>query len=348
MVRDGKNYAANRAMGSWEEAEETYRAMSGLVVEELCGEPEAFRVKRINDMPGFIGPGGGGAKPCGMICVDGKLYFAAQNLLGYKTAPHHPKSQHGSDATILCSEDYGAHWTPELNDLLYQFTLEQYDRAAGMQSSWRTSEEERCEYQGWKPMFPGSLFGGPSFIQFGKNNNQAVDEYVYAVSTDQWDNGNELRLGRVHKDRIMQRDAWEFAVPEGEKQVNWTKNLEDSKPILEMDRHIGLPEMVYIASLRKYLLLTWGLHTDFKTATGSELTILESEQPWGPFSLVHYEWMWYSRECCPYTPRIPLKWFDQEKLEGYILHSGNWETDVPYYLPQVRKFRLTVRTDDCR
>ena len=86
--------------------------------------------------------------------------------------------------------------------------------------------------------------------------------------------------------------------------------------------------------------------------TGSELTILESDNIWGPFYLLHYEWMWDSRECCPYNPRIPLKWFDQNTLEGYLLHSGSWgymgEDGVwlnppEYYRPHFKKFKIGHR-----
>lgn len=346
MMRDGLAYAADPSRGGWSETEETYRAMSGLTVEQLTGPPEEFRVFRVNDMPGFIGPGGGGAKPCGMICVEGKLYYAVQNLLGWKS-PERPHSQWGGDATILCSEDHGKTWSPELNDLLGEFHRQYFDRSGGTAQSWRIPEGERTEFGGWKPMFPGAEFGGLSFVQFGKNNGDAVDDYVYAVSGDQWDNGRKLMLGRVQKDRIMVRQAWQFASLDENGDPIWHKELSAAEPILEIPGHISLPEMVYIASLKKYILLTWALHTDFRTPTGSELTILEADKPWGPFSLVHYDWTWYKREACPYTPRIPLNWFDGETLEGYILHSGNWETQVPYYLPQVRKFKFTVRIDDC-
>jgi len=296
-------------------------------------------------MRGYIGGGGGGPKPTGMTSVDGKLYYAVQNILGSKPPRFREKSQHGSDATILCSEDFGKKWIPDLNELLSELEKEQYDRN---KSTWITPPEQRSEYKNWKPMFSGNLFGGPSFVQFGKNNEDAVDGYVYAISADHWDNGRDLRLGRAPKDNIMDRGKWEFAIPEGEYNVKWTSVLEESVPILEIDKHISTPEMVYVRSLNKYILLTWALHTDFRTPTGSELTILEANQPWGPFSLVHYEWMWYKRDACCYTPRIPLKWFDYENLTGYLLHSGNWETQVPYYLPQIRKFKFTIRTDNCR
>jgi len=33
-------------------------------------------------MPEYTGFGGNGSKPCGMISVDGTIYYAVQNLLG--------------------------------------------------------------------------------------------------------------------------------------------------------------------------------------------------------------------------------------------------------------------------
>jgi hypothetical protein len=193
LVRDGRNYIP----ATWMESEEVYRIASGLVIERMHGDAGHFKVERINDMEGFIGGGGAGPKPTGMICVDSKLYFAAQNLLGWKKPRFREKSQHGSDASILCSEDYGKTWTPDLNQLLLDFEKEYYDRAGGF-DGWKIPSEDRNNIKGWEPMFSGNLFGGPSFVQFGKNNEDAIDEYVYAVSGDHWDNGRELRLGRVH------------------------------------------------------------------------------------------------------------------------------------------------------
>jgi len=344
MMRGGKPYRNNPELGGWGESEETWQKMSGQVFEKFTGHPEfsgSFSVERGHDMPGYTGPGGSGPKPCGMICVDGKIYYAVQNLLGYKTPPNRAKSQNGADATILCSDDYGKTWTPELNQLLAEFTAEQYIRGKPVDGSdWKTSQEERIGYKGWKPMFPGSKFGGPSFVQFGKNNADAVDNYVYAVSGDQWDNGKNLMLGRVPNDKIMDRESWEFVSVDNNYKPTWHKNIDDAMPVLEMEGHLSIPEMVYIKSLGKYILLTWGLHTDFNPSAGSELTILESDSPYGPFSLVHYDWMWYKRECCAYNPRIPQKWYNPESNQGYLLFSGNWNTQEPYYRPQLRKFKF--------
>jgi hypothetical protein len=322
-------------------SQEHYPGMSGLVLEKIIGGPEPFGVCRVNDMPAYTGFGGNGAKPSGMICVDGKLYYAVQNLLGMKTPPHRPGSQHGSDATIICSADHGKTWIPDLDETLKGFAGEHYHMDYGKwETHWLTEERLRTDYRGWQPMFPGSAFGGPSFVQFGKNNADAVDGDVYAISSDQWDNGRIIRLGRVPKDRILDRTAWEFAALGSSEDPVWHSEIVDASPILDIEGHISLPEMVYIASIRKYLLLTWGLHKDFSISAGSELTVLEADYPWGPFALVHYDWMWDRRECCPYAPRVPLKWFDGETLTGYLLHSGGWGS--PFYVPHVRRFKLSA------
>jgi hypothetical protein len=319
-----------------------YQRTSGHVVEKLTGTPEQFSVERVNDMPGHTGWGGHGPKPSGMISVDGSLYYAVQNLLGWKPPRYGINSQHGSDASLFRSDDYGKTWTPDINDTLAAFYREEHTIGAwdDTRKAWKTPPPERTNANGWKPMFPGNWFGGPSFIQFGQDNEEAADDYVYAISADHWHNGSDLRLGRVSKDAIMDASRWEFAVPEDDGGVKWTDNLYRSLPVLAIERHISLPEMVYLPKIRKYILLTWGLHHDFRASTGAELTVLEADNPWGPFSLVYYEWMWGKREGGHYCPRIPLKWFNQDTLSGYLLYSGNWETITPYYMPQVRAFKF--------
>lgn len=320
-----------------------YQRVSGHVFEKLTGTPEKFGVERIHDFPGQTGWGGSGPKPSGLISVDGVLYYAVQNLLGWKPARYETDSQHGSDATILRSADGGRTWTPDLDGMLADYYKKEHTVGVPHHEAWKTAPELRTQVGNWTPMFPGSWFGGPSFVQFGKDNANAVDEYVYAISTDQWDNGTELRLGRVSKDAIMDRSAWEFAIPQEDGGVEWTKKLYLSRPVLAIENHISMPEMVYLNEKRKYLLLTWALHENFHASAGSELTVLEADHPWGPFYLVSYEWMWGRRAGGHYCPRIPLKWFNQKTLTGAMVYSGNWETQIPYYMPQARMFQLLCK-----
>jgi hypothetical protein len=290
---------------------------TGMDVEMITGDPENYRISRPNLLSDFLGFGGAGPKPSGMICVDGNLYLAAQNLCGSKPPRYGERCQHGSDAHVFVSKDHGITWSPGLGGM-------------------------------GKPMFPGCLFGGPAFVNFGRNNEHARDSYVYAASGDQWDNGCEVRMGRVPAERIQDRSAWEWVsevTAEGD--AVWTADLELATPILSAERSIGLPEVVYLHQLKRYLLLTWRLHQDFRPE-GSDLYIYEAAEPWGPYTLVYSEEFWEGKEVNPYCPRIPLKWMEPDGVTGWIQFSGNWRSPYDrdalrvFYRSNVRKFRLLL------
>ena len=290
----------------------------GMDVEKIEGDPPRYRVTRPDDLWYFRGGGGHGPKPSGMICVEGSLYLAFQNMLGHKPPAHGTNSQHGSDAFILVSHQHGQYWLPHFTEMPPT------------------------------PMFPGYKFGGPAFVNFGKNNAGARDEYVYALSGDQWDNGSDIRLGRVPATTITDPAAWEWVSDLHDvTHPQWSDDLEHSLPIVSWERHLGMPDMVYLPAIKRYLLLSWHLHEDFNPS-GSDLIIMESPEPWGPFSLVHYA-PWEDARVSPYCPRIPLKWLEPDGLTGWMLFSGSWGSPDdqgtswrPYYRPNVRKFRLTL------
>lgn len=297
----------------------------GLDAEKFSGMPPRYSITRVNPMRDFKGIGGGGTKPAGMICVNGVLYLAFQNLLGMKPPVYGPQdrgsgvagqiSQHGSDASIVSSRDHGKTWTPSIKDIK-------------------------------EPMFPGSSFGGPAFVNTGRDNSGAPDSYVYAVSTDQWDNGSKLRVGRVPADRIQDASAWEWISElKDYKQPQWSNKLQKAVPVFVDDRRISLPDMVYVASIHRYLLLTWRLHKDFSPDDGTELMIYDAPHPWGPFTLVHHETIWESVEVNPYCPRLPLKWLTLKGnvLTGWIQFSGSWRKDSLEYRSHVRQFTMKVK-----
>jgi len=309
---------------TWADDDEIYTAagdplwgesISGLDVEKFTGGPEDYKITKLNHMNEYLGWGGDGPKPSGMICVNGVLYLAFQNMLRMKKPPHSLKSQHGSDAHIVYSTSKGLLWTEAFPNIA-------------------------------KPMFPGHFFGGPSFVQFGKNNANARDDYVYAVSSDQWDNGTHMRLGRVPADKIIQRYSWQWVSAfKASGEPVWHDDLNEATPVLSSYKSIGLPEMVYIKALNRYLLFTWRLYEDFSNEHGTDLIIYESPEPWGPFFLVHTEKYWEGKEFNPYCPRVPLKWMDPDGLSGWLQFSGNWSAEgnkAGYYRSSVRKFKLIV------
>jgi hypothetical protein len=290
---------------------------SGLDVERFSGNPPDYSVSKVSHMNDYLGWGGDGPKPSGMICVDGVLYLAFQNLLRTRRPAHGLASQHGTDAHIVYSTNKGKHWwTPALATIK-------------------------------EPMFPGHKFGGPAFVNSGKDNAGARDEYVYAVSGDQWDNGSNLRLGRVPADNIVWRGGWEWVCAfTANGDPAWGRDLESAIPVLSVHRCIGLPEMVYLAGIERCLLITWRLHRDFSPDHGTDLYIYDAPEPWGPFSLAHFEEYWEGQGFNPYCPRLPLKWVEEDGVTGWLQFSGSWGPRGQaqgYYRSNVRRFRLVLR-----
>jgi hypothetical protein len=312
---------------SWAEDDEIYtsagdplwgESRSGLDVEKISGPPTGYKITKVNPMNDYLGWGGDGPKPSGMICSEGILYLAFQNLLRSRKPVYGLVSQHGSDAQIVYSTNHGMFWVPSLGNIP-------------------------------APMFPGHKFGGPAFLNFGKNNANARDEFVYAVSSDQWDNGSNLRLGRVRSDSIMRREAWEWVCaysPSGH--PAWSPDLDQAIPVLSLHRWVSIPEMVYLAGIDRYLLFTWRLHGDFSPDQGTDLLVLEAPEPWGLFSLVHFEEYWEGRDFNPYCPRMPLKWMEADGVTGWLQFSGSWGPkgqEAGYYRSNIRKFRLKMASN---
>jgi hypothetical protein len=125
----------------------------------------------------------------------------------------------------------------------------------------------------------------------------------------------------------------------------WTNNLARAVPVLSRYRQISLPDMVYVAPLRRYLLLTWSQNRDFDPDQGSQLFIYETSEPWGPFILVHHEDPWENADVTPYCPRLPLKWIRaaDDGIIGWLQFSGSWRKNSLEYRSHVRPFRVRIR-----
>jgi hypothetical protein len=294
--------------------------VDGLDFECIDGPAPNIHITRPNRMDDFRGGGGSGPKPSGLISVKGVLYLAFQNATGRGDANLGGNRNvsytmgnygHGYDAQIIASSDFGRTWKPSFRELK-------------------------------QTMFPGRIFGAPAFINFGKDNEGARDGFVYAISGEGWDNGDHCRLGRVPADKILQTEAWEWVSSIGESGPSWSGKMSDATPVLTHPGYLGMVDMVYLHSIRRYLLLAWRNKVKSDPYAGSELLIYDAPEPWGPFTFVYHEDPWESIALNPYNPRLPLKWFDHTKKAGWMLFSGSWrdETLSTTYRVHVRPFRL--------
>ena len=136
------------------------------------------------------GPDGCMWKANGINCIDGILYaFVSRHEVDAFCNPEKrdlSKYQTAVNSSLILSNDKGKTWQRSAQD--------NYD----------------------KPMFPGRRLGSPFFIKYGKNgigNAHQADKYVYIVSNDgYWENGNDMILGRVLKNKINLLNScdWQF------------------------------------------------------------------------------------------------------------------------------------------
>ena len=254
-------------------------------------------------------------KSSGCTCLNGVLYWVvARHMYGEDSGDPY-RRQPAHDASIIKSSDFGKTWT--------RLAQENYDH----------------------PMFPGSRFATPYFIEYGRS--AGVDNsrrYVYAVSNNGfWDCGDDMILGRVRKAKIdaLQGADWEyFTVGDGMRSSVWSHNFNDAQPIVAGTRKWGMTGGVYLPAHGRYLMIGWyypaggGKITDACTHTVWDF--YEAPRPWGPWTKIgSYDSTpqgYYSPEICPK--------FQTEK-EVYIFTAGNWHNREVYRLTIV-PLELTV------
>jgi hypothetical protein len=197
-------------------------------------------------------------KPTGMLCIQGAVYLAFQNL-NENTFDDAPA------ASIARSNDYGNTWT--------------WDSSAPMFGG-----------AGKTPLFT-TIF----FLDYGKNSINSIDSYVYAYGLDNnWREQQALYLARVPASSIQTRSSWQFftGVDAGGNPL-WTSDITQKKPVV-LDTRLLYPVMfgtdcpaqnpviaqggvVYDQPLKRYIFSSWSCATH---------EIYEAPQPWGPWSHV--------------------------------------------------------------
>jgi hypothetical protein len=189
--------------------------------------------------------------------------------------------------------------------------------------------------QGRHWQFPKQPFPGPTgnlnFIQYG-DNAAAPDGYVYAIATEREFNASTLILGRARADTadITNPSRWQWAAGSetvgGRSVPDWTSTISRAQPVLTWNNHITYPRMSYDAALHRYLLTftySYGGSPPGIWKDGSELVILESPNPWGPFSFVARDP--YFGPSNGYDPALPENWINTNGVDMWMTWAANFD-----------------------
>lgn len=166
----------------------------------------------------------------------------------------------------------------------------------------------------------------PTVCNYRKNYQGALDDYVYSYlirfqsykgpdnypDKVDWLNCQKpgiIDLTRVHKDEILNRNAYTFYVGMEINKPLWTKDINKRKPVFENNAGVGwCINVSYNKGLRRYLLTSE--HTE--THRGN-IGIFDAPEPWGPWTTFCYEKQWGEGH-------IPLNTF-------YWNFSNKWLSD---------------------
>ena len=206
------------------------------------------------------------------------------------------------------------------------------------------------------PEFFGARLGAPAFLTFGPGNTEtpaAFAPYVYAISNDvSWATGDNVFLGRVPRDEVIDRGAWEFYDGTDDSGTpRWTKDENRAKPIFSDPDHVGHPTITYNKGLGRFILLVSSDMVPHKEDSPpevvdrwnleSEMQMYEGPTPWGPWSIFHDEVRWGGADHTHYLPQMPASWLGADGLSGSLLFAGDYvKRKAEHYGFMTQQFRL--------
>ena len=192
--------------------------------------------------------------------------------------------------------------------------------AGNSQLAWSADHAQTWTWSDWK--FTES-FGCPTFLNFGPDYAGARDEYVYAYSFDSdsaYEPADRMVLARVPKDRIRDRDAYEFFVRlSAEGEPVWTDDIGERGAVFVHPGRCYRSGITYNAPLKRYLWCQTIPGDDTRFAGG--FAIYDAPEPWGPWTTVFFTDKW---DVGPgESSSLPTKWMSADGKTVCLVFSGD-------------------------
>jgi len=210
--------------------------------------------------------------------------------------------------------------------VLYLWAFHADNRGGGSLLAVSHDKGVHWTYQDWAFL----EFGLCGFVNYGRDYEGARDEYVYSYSHD----GALGRLPadrfvmmRVPKDRICERDAYEFFVSrDADGGARWTRDVGEAGAVFEHPDACGRSAMTYNPYVKRYFW--WQqVHNpaDVKDRADTRFEggfgIYDAPEPWGPWTTVYFTPKW---DVGPGEHGdFPAKWMSEDGQSMYLVFSGD-------------------------
>jgi hypothetical protein len=317
--------------GNWLDGEYGYHNH----IYRIIGDANNFTRQDIPAYPQFIFDGNGWFG-YGIGSVNGALYSMVSRTPG----PSWDGPFRG--VKMLKSPDNGQTWYRVSRDGQERF-LDPWDKAREeVNQKEMFFLEESGRSRDGEMAFPFSFC---AFVQNGRDNSSAKDEYVYIYSPE-GSQAHQLLLARAKQPEIEQRDTWEyFKSWEGDEPV-WTSDLDERGVIYEFpeknaqNEYFGwyswLPSVVWNEGLNLYIMVNGGTYAGhgltgsakdyfdswMHTKTGS-LGFWYAENPYGPWKSFYYTdyWIVDDEKNRTYQPKLSPKWISSDGKTMVLIWS---------------------------
>jgi len=304
--KDGHLYTA--AGDNWGMPKTTFTPMNVYVVRGVPGHLEMEELHHLPIDPqlycrGILVDLNYGIKPASLLAMNGVLYMSVENI-NYGDNPRLNR-QHNLNGWIITSHDNGRTWDPEAT---------------------------------FQTFFTGRT-ASAHFVQFGQDYAGARDGYVYAHfpcaldGQSYWCNNDHILIGRVPRERLLDRRAWEFLVAfDSTGQPCWDADDTRAIPIFSYPGFTGENHVAYNPGLRRYIMGNYGFYNQegrpqpyhqphsLESWYLSQLTLYEAPEPWGPWRLFwELEGQWGEGN---YQPAFPTQWMSADGRQIVLVCSG--------------------------
>jgi hypothetical protein len=280
----------------------------------------------------------------GILSVDGTIY----QFLSTPDRPFEDKAPHPRflGAKLIYSSDNGATWNNQDGTTPVRW------------EAWEDRNKSNMAFF----QEPGDAFSLLTCLQMGRNYEQNKDGYVYVYSPNGNTDGtmNQLVLFRVPRDRIREREAYEYFVArQSDGTADWSHDMANRGVVhtfptgwvnTKIHPYSWHPSVVYNEPLGLYLMANWGMgcaDDGMWFGKPSYLGFWSAPHPWGPWTQIHEEKAWTpagDQAARAYQPQISPKWISEDGKSFWLVWTDfqTIASQKPYYSFNTQKVELAT------
>lgn len=198
------------------------------------------------------------------------------------------------------------------------------DQGGKAKLAWSTDHARTWTFADWRL----DEFGFVGFVNFGRDYQDARDDFVYAYSHDgpQADTpADRFILMRASKSRLTERSAWEFYTGSVDSQPKWSPDAGRREGVFTNPGSCLRSAMTYHPSLRRYLW--WQQipqpkgHPDrADTRFEGGFAVYDAPEPWGPWTTAYFTPRWDTGP--GEHGDFPTKWAEADGKTLHLVFSG--------------------------